>query len=128
MKLQDVQEHMARIDLQVVIDNRGDFFFSQQLAILFVEVVSNKHVQRAIQSREGVDNCAVATADAVHRLQFRMLLQRIGDPGKCSVIHAVPTADIQYPQVRRTAAQPHAKAHFAFFLASWAKIASNTWL
>jgi hypothetical protein len=29
VKLQDMQEHVASIDLQVVVDDRGDFFLGQ---------------------------------------------------------------------------------------------------
>jgi len=47
MKLHDMQEHVASIDLQVVIDDRGDFFLGQQLAVFLVQVVADKHLKRS---------------------------------------------------------------------------------
>jgi hypothetical protein len=56
MKLQDKQEHVASVDLQVVIDDRGDFFLGQQLTGLLVEVVPDKHLKWAILCGECIDN------------------------------------------------------------------------
>src|SRR3546814_20450125 len=70
---------------------------------------------RSIQRGERVDKRPVAPAHAVDRLELGALFQRLDHTLEGAFVNPVATADVEHPQMRGTAAQPHAKAHLPLF-------------